>query len=315
MAFSGVHFLTILLPLIGIALMFTGGYAWQMKSFLYLPISGLLGLASSLLPILSLMSIQYMRIGSGASRKRGGNGPRLTEKMFIGAFVLLILDAVVITLASTSIPSSQISCPLDARWSTLYRTNLPAIKRIQDAFDCCGYHSSADKFYPKPDHPPEGTHPKCTDTYPTRVGRVCYPLWRGQNQRIATLIIVVAIVSAVMKIGALLFLRVSNHPMIQKFLYSPWFKSSQQPHQGVPDSERIRPVDDDEEQYRYEYDNDARPRVDTGYIATPRNNSGYLEGAESERLLGNGNPYNESDIDASRRGGAGFGTVQASLLG
>ena len=84
-----IHFVPVLIPLqLGISLMFTSAYSWWNISHLHLPLSKLVAFLGTLIPILSLGSIQYLRTAhrqSTKSRRRKGNQllSQLTDKMFL----------------------------------------------------------------------------------------------------------------------------------------------------------------------------------------------------------------------------------------
>ena len=122
-----------------------------------------------------------------------------------------------------------------------------------------------------------------------------------------------------MKIAGLLFLKFANNPLVQRFLYTPWFRKEQAGTVSRPQSagqRRIAHVEEDNAE-GYSYDEDARLRGDlTSPIRNENENGGYLisgaeGGGEHERLLGNGQEWDEGRRDYSD---SGFGALQASGL-
>lgn len=119
-----------------------------------------------------------------------------------------------------------------------------------------------------------------------------------------------------MKIVALLFMKFASRPIVQKFLYTPWFgKVEQAETVSRPQSagQRISHVDDDREGYAY--DEDARLRGEL--ISPPRvenGNGGYLVAnsgtEEHERLLRSGQEWD--NVADGRRDHSG--TLQPSGL-
>ena len=105
--------------------------------------------------------------------------------------LITIYEAVVATLAGTYFhPLSSLQCGLDERWAALFRNkNEQTIKRIQDAFECCGLHSVLDKAWPFEGH---GNKP---NTCTTRFARStsCFTSWRAEERRVASLMLVVVL--------------------------------------------------------------------------------------------------------------------------
>ena len=63
--------------------MFTSAYSWWNISHLQLPLSKFLAFLTTLLPILSLGSIQYLRIATKPRRRKGSKSqPQITDKVF-----------------------------------------------------------------------------------------------------------------------------------------------------------------------------------------------------------------------------------------
>ncbi|RDI84673.1 hypothetical protein Vi05172_g5467 [Venturia inaequalis] len=103
--------------------------------------------------------------------------------------LLTILSTVLATLNGTYLPSSPTqTCALDTKWQSLFsRHNGKAIQRIQDAFECCGLHSVVDKAFPFPSK--NVGVDACSKTF--RRTQSCFNDWRGEEQRVAGLGLVV----------------------------------------------------------------------------------------------------------------------------
>jgi len=67
-----------------------------------------------------------------------------TPRWFSLTILLLIYEAALATLSGTYIgPANSLRCGLDERWRNLYHNkDGNAVRRIQDAFQCCGLHSA-----------------------------------------------------------------------------------------------------------------------------------------------------------------------------
>jgi hypothetical protein len=110
----------------------------------------------------------------------------------------LIYETVVATLALTYImPPSSLDCGLETKWQKLFvEKNGKAIKAIQDAFECCGFHSVKDRSWPFPspaDHPST-----CAARFERNVS--CLGAWKQAEQINAGLFILVAVVVFVIKV-------------------------------------------------------------------------------------------------------------------
>ncbi|KAF8454553.1 hypothetical protein BGX38DRAFT_270970 [Terfezia claveryi] len=289
MLFSTSTFLVIFTPLLGISLMFTSAYSWWNISHLHLPLSRFMAFLSTLLPILSLGAIQYLRNSTKPRRRKGSKSqPQIADKVFFGIFGLLMLDTALLTLTSTSISSKPLLCPLNDQWAHLWSSpaerasSHPAIKTIQDSLSCCGLHSHSDKFYPFPTPKVNSSH-ICTAFYPDRKGHTCYQPWLQQTQFSAGLILAAVAGSMVMKIIGLLLIRYNNHPLVQKILYNSWLRKQEE--QVIAGDSRIEDVDHEDEE-TFVYDGDARVRGDGHGNTRGR----YLDASEREndQLLENG---------------------------
>ena len=103
--------------------------------------------------------------------------------VIIANTLIFIYSSVVITLLGThAAPPSELNCGLRERWQTLFRQkDAASIRRIQDAFNCCGFANSRDMAWPFPDK----THnaDSCENAFGRTAG--CLGAWRGEEQRIA----------------------------------------------------------------------------------------------------------------------------------
>ena len=66
--------------------------------------------------------------------------------------VLFILDTVLITLASTALSGTTLTCKLESRWQQLFiAKDGGTIQAIQDSLKCCGFRTVRDKAWPFPE--------------------------------------------------------------------------------------------------------------------------------------------------------------------
>lgn len=118
----------------------------------------------------------------------------------IAIFMLLIVyETALATLALTHmVPPDSLTCHLDQRWGQLFSNkNGEAIRRIQDAYQCCGLHSVVDKAWPLPDN----THGSdaCVNTFGRQ--NSCFGDWRRDEQISGGLLLLVAVTTLLLKVG------------------------------------------------------------------------------------------------------------------
>lgn len=103
-----------------------------------------------------------------------------------------IYETVMATLGGTLItPESSLTCELDRRWLTLFRQkDATAIKKIQDAFNCCGLRTVVDRAWP---FPADGV---TADACRTSFGRTksCLEPWKRQEQFIGQAIVLIVVI-------------------------------------------------------------------------------------------------------------------------
>jgi hypothetical protein len=104
---------------------------------------------------------------------------------------LLVYITVVATLSGTHVsPIGGLGCALREKWQSMFHEkNAGKIKRIQDAFDCCGLRSVRDMPFPFPGH--GVTVDTCSQRFDRQVG--CESAWRDKERTVAGLMIGVAV--------------------------------------------------------------------------------------------------------------------------
>ncbi|KAF1851685.1 uncharacterized protein K460DRAFT_39306 [Cucurbitaria berberidis CBS 394.84] len=107
--------------------------------------------------------------------------------VIIANTIIFIYSSVVITLLGThAAPPSGLDCGLRGRWQTLFKQkDADAIRKIQDAFKCCGFANSRDMAWPFPDR----SHDQhaCESAFGRTSG--CLGAWKAEEQQIAGLLI------------------------------------------------------------------------------------------------------------------------------
>jgi hypothetical protein len=113
--------------------------------------------------------------------------------------LLFIYETVVVTLAGTYIaPVDNLRCGLDDRWQDLFRKhNGKAIRRIQDAFECCGLHSTLDKAFPFPSK--DVGVDACKKAFGRDVS--CFASWREEERIVAGLLLLVVLLVVLWKVS------------------------------------------------------------------------------------------------------------------
>lgn len=121
-------------------------YAFSQIRALSLPIPQALALFTLVLPLITGIST---RGAYGLIRRSSGSQQQyhLTIPLIAVIGFQLIYETVVSTLALTYIiPPSSLTCGLETRWQHLYANkDTRAIKVIQEAFNCCGFHNVKDR--------------------------------------------------------------------------------------------------------------------------------------------------------------------------
>lgn len=102
--------------------------------------------------------------------------------------IIFIYSSVVITLLGTHVaPPSALDCGLRERWQSMFKEKSSEIKKIQDAFDCCGLMNSRDMAYPFPGKGHDAH--ACEQAFGRNKG--CFPAWKAEEQQVAGILMAV----------------------------------------------------------------------------------------------------------------------------
>lgn len=102
--------------------------------------------------------------------------------------IIFIYSTVVITLLGTHVaPPSGLDCGLRERWQSMFKEKSNEIKKIQDAFECCGLMNSRDMAYPFPSKGHDAH--ACEQAFGRTKG--CFPAWKAEEQQVAGILMVV----------------------------------------------------------------------------------------------------------------------------
>lgn len=104
---------------------------------------------------------------------------------------LLVYITVVATLSGTHIsPVGGLRCALRETWQTMFsEKHAGKIKRIQEAFDCCGFNNVRDMPFPFPGH--GNTPDTCSQRFDRHIG--CEGAWRDKERTVAGLMIGISV--------------------------------------------------------------------------------------------------------------------------
>lgn len=167
-------------------------YVHSQARHLSLPIPTALTIFALFLPLASYITTH---LAKPALRKRN-----LSTALMAILFAQLIYETIIATLAATYVfPSPNLNCGLDSRWRVLYsKKDARSIRRIQDAFDCCGLNSIRDRAWPfKTDAREDGN---CADMFHRQ--RSCAKDWRSAERGAAGLVLIVALGVFILKVSS-----------------------------------------------------------------------------------------------------------------
>lgn len=117
-----------------------------------------------------------------------GRGLRLTQA---------VISIVLATLFFSNIPPSDVrNCMLSTVWQRLFSNHdAESLRRIQDAFNCCGYNSVRDRAWPFPNHQ---TARRCEEMYGRTLA--CGRPLRSALQRASGIEFGVVLMSAILQV-------------------------------------------------------------------------------------------------------------------
>jgi len=141
------------------------------------------------------------KLSQSISPKRGSLISRLPI-ISTAITILFMLDSALLAVSSAALEPSTFTCVLETHWHHLFRTkNEDALKRIQDALDCCGLKTVLHEPWPFP--------PVSLETCSKRYNRstACEVPWITAGREVWGGMIGVATASIVIKALILILLR------------------------------------------------------------------------------------------------------------
>ncbi|PNS16950.1 hypothetical protein CAC42_4914 [Sphaceloma murrayae] len=182
------------------ALTIIAAYALHSSSKYALPIPNALSALALALPPIAGITIETsnaLATAMATSPKHRKNEkstiPPVLLPSTLAIAALLIYETVVATLAGTRIsPIDGLNCNLQERWQGLFHDkNVDRMRKIQDAFQCCGFRNVRDMAWPFPDR--DHGADACQTLYKGQRTSGCLEGWRGEERTASALMLVVAI--------------------------------------------------------------------------------------------------------------------------
>ncbi|KAL9574535.1 hypothetical protein ACKAV7_001400 [Fusarium commune] len=135
------------------------------SSNLSLAISPTLSILTVVLPILGFLNTAFYP-SIRRTTKSSSSGVAQLAPLIVQVLQALITTILATLLLERAVPSEMMGCMLDKKWMDMFRAHdARSIRRIQDAFDCCGLNSIRDRAYPFPNTVPSN----CAETYGRRI--------------------------------------------------------------------------------------------------------------------------------------------------
>lgn len=152
-----------------------------------LPIADIIGaLAVALPPLAGVAMSTVLSLNDSLAAK----GQLQTSRIFqVVMTAIIIYSTVIATLAGTHLsPPNSLTCALRERWTDMFRAkDAEAIRRIQDAFACCGFNSPRDMAFPFADR----SHGAETCMVRFERNTACVEPWMMEEQKVAIMLLVV----------------------------------------------------------------------------------------------------------------------------
>ncbi|KAI8944720.1 hypothetical protein F4801DRAFT_570681 [Xylaria longipes] len=181
-------------PLLVIALIGIAIYVQVTSSTLSLPISTATTILTILLPLFAAANVIYTPFLNRLT------GSSTLQQLLLPALHIIQggLAIIIATLAVQGFaPGQTLYCSLEGNWQRLWHSHdHRAIERIQNTFDCCGFHSVVDRSWPQR---------QCSDIYDRHTS--CDRPWGAAMQRTSGLEFTVAVLAGIIQLAHLAYLR------------------------------------------------------------------------------------------------------------
>jgi hypothetical protein len=173
------------------------GYALHSSHVYSLPIADIIGGLAVALPALAGVALETV---ISLNERLAQKGHLQTSRIFqITVVAFLVFETVLATLAGTHIsPPGSLNCALRERWGSLFHSkSSDEIRRIQDAFNCCGLNSPKDMAYPFPGNGRDAN--ACMVRYERTTA--CIDPWREEERKVAIMLLIVPLAVFVWKVS------------------------------------------------------------------------------------------------------------------
>ncbi|KAK4548018.1 hypothetical protein LTR36_010738 [Oleoguttula mirabilis] len=200
MAFTRRQVVTVLSVLYLTALTILAALALHSAHAFSLPIPDITCALTVALPALAGIALSTILTLNDRLAAKGHLQTSRILQLTVVAF--LIYETVLATLAGTHIsPPMSLNCALKERWEHMFqRKSGDRIRRIQDAFSCCGLNSPRDMAFPFPDAHHESN--ACMVRFERNTA--CMEPWRDEERKVAIMLLVVPLAVFVWKVAILL---------------------------------------------------------------------------------------------------------------
>ncbi len=185
-----------------------GAYALRSSHQYSLPIADVVSAFAIALPPLAGVALQIV---ISINEKLAEKGQLQTSRIFqvVVAF-FLVFESALAAIAGTHIsPPGSLDCALRGTWQKMYvQKDAVRVRRIQDAFKCCGLGSMKDMAWPFPDANHDAG--ACMVRYEER-NRECLGPWRDEERRVAIMLLVIPVAVFLWKVSQLQKLALCGH--------------------------------------------------------------------------------------------------------
>ncbi|KAL4990811.1 hypothetical protein BDW68DRAFT_153397 [Aspergillus falconensis] len=174
-----------------------GALSWARTTDLYLPFPTWVPATTTLLIPLTLLILASFRIlSSNASQT---NRARFTQPAHLLSHIHTILLTTLGTLALSHLfPSQILSCHFESQWQSFFQQkNAPAIRTIQDRFQCCGLRSIHDRAWPFMDR----THGANACELQMGYRQACIGPWSGSQKGVSWMVFAAVVGGLLVKIA------------------------------------------------------------------------------------------------------------------
>ncbi|RYC60925.1 hypothetical protein CHU98_g5284 [Xylaria longipes] len=167
-------------------------YVQVTSSTLSLPISTATTILTILLPLFAAANVIYTPFLNHLT------GSSTLQQLLLPALHIIQggLAIIIATLAVQGFaPGQTLYCSLEGNWQRLWHSHdHRAIERIQNTFDCCGFHSVVDRSWPQQ---------QCSDIYDRHTS--CDRPWGAAMQRTSGLEFTVAVLAGIIQVSPIFF--------------------------------------------------------------------------------------------------------------